>query len=60
MSRVAAEVRIFPLLTLDGGRSAFVDNTTATLRRSGFDVRIENVPYAFQHGGNQMLRVSHP
>jgi hypothetical protein len=58
MCRVAAEVRVFPLLTLDGSRSPFVDSTTAILRRSGFSVRIENVPYEFQRGGNQMLRVS--
>jgi hypothetical protein len=59
MCRVAAEVRIFPLLTLDGHRSACVNETTDALGRSGFQVWVENVPYEFQRGGNQMLRISH-
>jgi len=27
------------------------------LRRDGFDVSIETVPYEFQRGGNQMMRI---
>jgi hypothetical protein len=56
--RVAAEVRVVPLLTLDGRRSAHVDDAADTLRRSGFDVRTDTVSYEFQRGGNQMPRIS--
>jgi hypothetical protein len=57
LCRVAGEVRIFPLLALGGFRSPFVDGTVEHLRESGHDVSIENVPYEFQRGGNQMLRI---
>lgn len=59
MCRVAADVRIFPLLTLDGQRSAYLDDSADALRRAGFGVSTERVRYEFQKGGNQMLRVSH-
>ena len=58
MCRVATEVRIFPLLALGGGRSPHVESSVDGLRASGFDVSIDDVPYEFQRGGNQMLRIS--
>lgn len=57
MCRVAAEVRVFPLLALDGQRSAHVDPCVAGLRDAGYEVSIERVAYEFQRGGDQMLRV---
>ena len=57
MSRVAVEVRIFPLLALGGRQSPYVAGTVAELRDSGFDVSVEQVPYEFQRGGNQMMRL---
>ena len=60
MCRVATEVRTFPLLALGGTRSSFVDHCADDLRRSGFDVTIEDVPYEFQRGGNQMMRIRAP
>ena len=57
LCRVAREVRVFPLLALGGQRSAYVDRSVADLRKSGHDVSIESVPYEFQRGGNQMLRI---
>ena len=57
MCRVAADVRVFPLLALGGGRSPFVDACLGALRGAGLDATIETVPYEFQRGGNQMLRV---
>jgi hypothetical protein len=57
MCRVASEVRIFPLLALDGGRSPFVDQIEHELRAVDFVVSIEQVPYEFQRGGNQMMRI---
>jgi len=57
MARVAAEVRIFPLLALGGAPSPYVDTTIGELRDAGYDVSIEEVPYEFQRGGNRMMRV---
>ena len=58
LSRVAREVRIFPLLALGGARSRFLATTTATLSRSGCAATIEQVPYEFQRGGNEMMRIT--
>ncbi len=57
MCRVAAEVRIFPLLALGGDRSPFIEPCVRDLRDRGHDVSIETVPYEFQRGGNQMMRI---
>jgi hypothetical protein len=57
MCRVAKEVRVFPLVTLDGTRSPFVDPCLEWLQARGHEAQIETVPYEFQRGGNQMLRV---
>lgn len=57
MLRVGAEVRIFPLLGLDGRRSSLVEPVMAGLTDRNFQVSIEIVPYEFQRGGNQMMRV---
>ena len=57
LCRVAAEVRIFPLLALGGDRSPFIDVCVQDLRDAGHAVSIETVPYEFQRGGNQMMRI---
>jgi hypothetical protein len=57
MCRVAREIRIFPLVALDGRRSPYVDQAVDELARSRLDVSLENVPYEFQRGGNQMMRI---
>jgi hypothetical protein len=57
LCRVAGEVRIFPLLSLDGERSPFVETVSEALTESGFEVSLEGVPYEFQRGGNQMMRI---
>ncbi len=57
MCRVANEVRIFPLLALGGTRSPFVDRMADEFGNQGFRVSIEAVPYEFQRGGNQMMRI---
>jgi hypothetical protein len=57
LCRVAREVRIFPLLSLDGKRSPFVETVRKTLAGSGVVVTLELVPYEFQRGGNQMMRI---
>ena len=49
------EVRIFPLLALDGSRSPFVDACVAEARAAGAEAEMVRVPYEFQRGGNEML-----
>jgi hypothetical protein len=56
MCRLAHEVRIFPLLTLDGQISHYVSAIAEELQ-SRCCVSIEHVPYEFQRGGNEMLRI---
>jgi hypothetical protein len=58
MCRVARDVRIFPLLALGGGRSPYVDPVADGLRHLRHDVSIQEVPYEFQKGGKEMMRVS--
>ena len=59
LCRVAREVRIFPLLALDGRTSPYVPNIMAGLSDSQ-GVTLETVPYEFQRGGNQMMRIRPP
>lgn len=60
LCRVAHEVRIFPLLALDAQPSSHVVPVTTHLRGLGYEVSIDGVPYEFQRGGNQMLRIRRP
>ena len=57
LCRVTREARIFPLLELGGTRSPLVVPCASSLRAAGFDVSIERVPYEFQKGGNEMMRI---
>ncbi len=57
LCRVASEVRVFPLLSLDGSVSCHLEPTLAALRRGGMSARVEQVAYEFQRDGNRMLRV---
>lgn len=55
MLRVAREVRVFPVLTLDGTVSPHLQFVSQQLANHGFSAMVERVPYEFQRGGNQML-----
>lgn len=55
--RVAKEVRIFPLLTLEQKRSPHVEPIRTLFTANGWRTGICVVPYEFQRGGNQMLRI---
>lgn len=57
LCRVAAEVRVFPLLALGGTRSPHLDHVLDALACRGVTATVERVPYEFQRGGNEMLRV---
>ena len=56
LCRVAFEVRIFPLLALDGRVSPYVARIVEDLSDS-WEVSLETVPYEFQRRGNQMMCV---
>jgi hypothetical protein len=56
--RVAAEVRIFPLVQLNCQPYPHLDVVLASLSSQGYSVQIEPVAYEFQKGGNKMLRIS--
>ncbi len=58
MCRVAGEVRVFPLLDLESRPSRYVEPVCAELRAGGYDCQVRAVPYEFQRGGNEMLRVT--
>jgi hypothetical protein len=55
--RVSREVRIFPLLDLDCNVSIHVKPLSDALIGQGYDVSVATVPYEFQRGGNQMMRI---
>lgn len=57
MCRVAREVRIFPLLDLKCRLSGHIEPLRKELTNRGYYVTIDAVPYEFQRGANQMLRV---
>jgi hypothetical protein len=59
MLRVAHEVRVFPLLTLDGALSPHLTFVKEYLANHDFEVEIKCVPYEFQRGGNEMLVIKH-
>lgn len=59
MLRVAAEVRIFPLLTLRVERSPYVDKVMSVFAAQGYTVSVQTVGYELQKGGNQMLVIRH-
>ena len=55
--RVAEEVRVFPLVNLDGLPSSHLPGVVRALRSDGADVELVNVPFEFQRGATRMLRV---
>ncbi len=57
LCRVSTETRIFPLLELGAKKSRHLDAVIDMLKKNGFIVHIEEVPYEFQKGGNEMLRI---
>lgn len=58
MARIAAEVRVFPLVDLAGQPSRYLEAVTTLLRERGLRAEVESVPYEVQRGGNRMLRIT--
>ncbi len=56
--RVAPEVRIFPLLKLDGEPSSYLELVLDDLSNKACSAQVQLVAYEFQKGGNQMLKIS--
>jgi SAM-dependent methyltransferase len=56
--RVAPEVRIFPLIKLDGEPSPYLELIMEELSTQGYDVRVKSVAYEFQKGADKMLSIS--
>jgi hypothetical protein len=54
----SGDVRLFPLSSLDRTRSAFVEDSVATLRAEGVEVNFETVDYEFQPGATEVLVLS--
>lgn len=57
LCRVAGEARIFPLLELGAIESRHLQAVREHLTADDYIVSSETVPYEFQRGGNQMMRV---
>jgi SAM-dependent methyltransferase len=58
MLRVSREIRVFPLLCLDGKPSPYMDGVMAKLNERGFYAELCPVFYEFQRGANKMLRIA--
>ncbi|HKF54731.1 MAG TPA: SAM-dependent methyltransferase, partial [Blastocatellia bacterium] len=57
MCRVAQEVRIFPILDLKVRKSAHIESLLPRLEESALTVEIVRVPYEFQRGGDEMMKI---
>ena len=57
LCRVAAEVRLFPLLKVSGEPSPYLPIVINEIQRLGYKAEIQPVPYEFQKGANQMLKI---
>lgn len=55
--RVAEEVRVFPLLNLDGLPSSHLPGVMTALRAEGHGAELVEVPFEFQRGATRMLRL---
>ncbi|HNX04219.1 MAG TPA: methyltransferase domain-containing protein [Opitutales bacterium] len=53
--RVAKEVRVFPILTLDGRPYPEMEAVRSGLEESDVTALVRRVPYEFQKGGNEMM-----
>ena len=58
MLRIAKEVRVFPLLTLNLEKTPHLEPLLFELKSQGYIATVEKVKYEIQKGGNEMLRVT--
>lgn len=57
LCRVAKEVRVYPLVSLNGTRSKHLSPVRVKLSDDGFEVTTKKVAYQFQEGASEMLVV---
>tara|TARA_R100000900_G_scaffold146524_2_gene137272 strand:- start:149173 stop:149805 length:633 start_codon:yes stop_codon:yes gene_type:complete len=57
LCRVAREVRVYPLLSLDGRRSPHLSGVRQVLESRGLETDLRPVRYRFQRGATEMLVV---
>jgi len=55
LCRVSKEVRVYPVLSLDGNESKHLQPVILALSEKGIDVSLQSVTYQFQKGATQML-----
>lgn len=55
LCRVASEVRVFPVVSLDGEVSKHLDQVMTALSANGIEVELQPVRYRFQQGASEML-----
>ncbi len=55
LCRVADEVRVYPLVSLDGNESKHLQPVMSVLSEKGIEVSLEKVVYQFQKGATEML-----
>ncbi|MFC6672304.1 class I SAM-dependent methyltransferase [Marinobacterium aestuariivivens] len=55
LCRIAAEVRVYPLLSLDGNPSRHLQAVMDALAADGIDTLLQPVDYQFQKGATEML-----
>lgn len=58
LARVAKEVRIFPLMELNGSLYERIDEIVEIFNTGDTQAKIEPVTYEFQRGANKMLKIS--
>ncbi len=58
LCRVASEVRVYPLISLEGTVSKHLSAVTSALESEGIQTSLEPVEYQFQKGATEMLVVS--
>jgi SAM-dependent methyltransferase len=56
--RIAPEVRIFPLIKLDGEPSPYLELVMEELSTQGCNVQVKSVAYEFKKGAGKMLSIS--
>jgi hypothetical protein len=56
--RIAPEVRAFPLIELEGAPSRHLDRVREALSAEGHESALIDVPFEFQRGATQMLRIT--
>jgi SAM-dependent methyltransferase len=57
LSRVAREVRVFPLVKMDGAPAQYLAAARSQLEQRGLIVSVDPVPFEFQRGATSMLRI---